>query len=854
MHPRLRRRVELQVLEEGDQSKDPGPNLAKRLNFLQTARKAAAIRHVNVEMGVLEAATCGSVTFVAREHSGFAPVDGFGPRDRSQRQQEPLYPNWALAQALLEGARGLAEIHRAGLHHGHITPAVLRRGSQGQVCITGLEIDPANPLPQGAIPEAITREAVHKDIFDLGKSFTQMVCGNAPQQDGPRGALADRLRRLNPGLSYGLARILDRCLTADTALRFRDAQELVRQVEEQTKFEIVPASWKDRRRTHLLDAFILIVPVLGANEVLLFAGILRSGLWNIVASSACAIIAYVLPETLLGWTPGRRLRGLCLLDAAGERPGSGRLLVRFLFRLAWLLVFAFVLVQFASVLLGLLEQEKLAQLERFLKSFSWFGTIVIIPLLAMGGLYLTSLFTPDRRPLHDYLTGVSWYQRRTKEEASVLQAVETARAGLFGESSAIAPSPADGQPLGRMDQYELRALLGQGGMGAVYEAWDTLLERRIAIKVLTSSVSVTPAVLQRFEREARLAAQLSHPNVAQVLGVGEAGGQPYMVMEFVDGENLQQLVQRKGHLPLARAWEYTRQTALALREAARHGIVHRDIKPANLMLAENDVVKVTDFGISRAFGDEEEKTVFSAGMAPSPGDASLTKTGALLGTPMYLSPEQARGEKLDQRSDIYSLGMTLYFLVSGRPPFEGGDIYDLVTRQCTEEPPSLGGKVAEWTPERDAVLRSMIAKDCAARFQDYDDLLEKLNAETLQAVQAGRVLAARLGADSGHSSGHLHCTEPGASDCKSLVRPAFEIKPICARPNHLALRVDRRRVCDWHRPMGDDTWQTERRSQSNQTRQGAGRLWACIYPPARFQPFAFRNIVLVDPDACCARR
>jgi serine/threonine protein kinase len=113
-----------------------------------------------------------------------------------------------------------------------------------------------------------------------------------------------------------------------------------------------------------------------------------------------------------------------------------------------------------------------------------------------------------------------------------------------------------------------------------------------------------PAVLQRFQREARLAAQLSHPNVAQVLGVGESGGQPYMVMEFVDGENLQQVVQREGPLPLARAWEYMRQTALALREAACHGIVHRDIKPANLMLSGEDQVKVTDFGISVYFASD----------------------------------------------------------------------------------------------------------------------------------------------------------------------------------------------------------------------------------------------------------
>ncbi len=287
---------------------------------------------------------------------------------------------------------------------------------------------------------------------------------------------------------------------------------------------------------------------------------------------------------------------------------------------------------------------------------------------------------------------------------------------------------APGQVLGRMDQYELLSILGQGGMGAVYKARDTLLERRVAIKVLNCSTGATPTVLQRFEREARLAAQLGHPNVAQIFGFGETGGQPYIVMEFVDGENLQQLVQREGAMLLARAWECIRQTALALREASRHGIVHRDVKPANIMVDATGVVKVTDFGISRSLGDEEEKTITTAGLAPSPCDASLTKTGAVLGTPLYLSPEQSRGEKLDGRCDIYSLGMTFYFVVSGRPPFDGGDIYDLVIRQCNEEPAPLTGKVAGWTHERDAVLRRMIAKDRSERFQNYEELLKELDA------------------------------------------------------------------------------------------------------------------------------
>ncbi len=208
-----------------------------------------------------------------------------------------------------------------------------------------------------------------------------------------------------------------------------------------------------------------------------------------------------------------------------------------------------------------------------------------------------------------------------------------------------------GQVLGRMDQYELRGLLGQGGMGAVYEAARYAARKAGGAQGAERLRERDARVLQRFEREARLAAQLSHPNIAQVFGVGEAGGQPYIVMEFVDGEDLQKLVQREGPLSLARAWDYVRQTALALREAARQGIVHRDIKPANLILAGNDIVKVTDFGISRAFGEEEEKPdsaishasgkeedkpESSRAAAPATIDASLTRTGGLIGNAAVL--------------------------------------------------------------------------------------------------------------------------------------------------------------------------------------------------------------------------
>ncbi len=323
----------------------------------------------------------------------------------------------------------------------------------------------------------------------------------------------------------------------------------------------MPVGWGDRAGTQLLDAFILFVPIFGAIQTLMrYGGIgAREALIGVLIFIP-ALGGYLLAETLLGWTPGRRLRGLRLLDVAGERPPRWRLLVRSALRIGWLVGFFLLVGQALGTLAAHVKVPEYIQA----------GEGWALPVLAVTALYLTSLGTPDRRPLHDYLTGISWYQRRAKAEVAVVENVELAK-----ETGKSAP--------GTLSLLLLRCSGGWINMNcaacwgkAVWERYtnarDTLLERRVALKVLTSSINVTPTVLRRFEREARLAAQLSHPNIAQVFGVGEVGGQPYMVMEFVSGEDLQKYVQREGPLPLARAWEYVRQTALAFREArpARH--------------------------------------------------------------------------------------------------------------------------------------------------------------------------------------------------------------------------------------------------------------------------------------------
>ena len=204
-------------------------------------------------------------------------------------------------------------------------------------------------------------------------------------------------------------------------------------------------------------------------------------------------------------------------------------------------------------------------------------------------------------------------------------------------------------------RYDLEEQVGTGGMSSVFRARDTVLERQVAIKVLHEHFARDPEYVERFRREARAIAQLSHPNIVTVIDRGEFEGRQYIVFEHVPGETLKDVILREGALPVARALALTHQVARALALAHEAGIVHRDVKPQNVLLGEEAAAKVTDFGIARALDVDE----------------GLTETGTMLGTSDYISPEQASGEPVDERSDQYSLGAVLYELLTGEVPYPG---------------------------------------------------------------------------------------------------------------------------------------------------------------------------------------
>jgi hypothetical protein len=238
-----------------------------------------------------------------------------------------------------------------------------------------------------------------------------------------------------------------------------------------------------------------------------------------------------------------------------------------------------------------------------------------------------------------------------------------------------------------LSHYRTTAALGAGGMGEVYRATDTKLDRDVAIKVLPSEVTQDPERLGRFKREAHLLAALNHPNIAAIYGLEEADGTPFLALELVEGEDLKERLGR-GAIPVEEALEIAEQIARALEEAHNKGIIHRDLKPANVKLAAEGQVKVLDFGLAKAWaGDTGEGSTSSASMSQSPTLAhSGTAAGIILGTAAYMSPEQARGKAVDKRGDVWAFGVLLWEMLTGHALFAGDTVTDVIASVVKEEP------------------------------------------------------------------------------------------------------------------------------------------------------------------------
>jgi serine/threonine protein kinase len=259
------------------------------------------------------------------------------------------------------------------------------------------------------------------------------------------------------------------------------------------------------------------------------------------------------------------------------------------------------------------------------------------------------------------------------------------------------------------DDYELLELLGTGGFGRVYRVRDLHLERQVALKVLQPLLTRDPEVVERFRREAQLAAGLRHPNIVNIYDIGGRSGLLWYTMELIDGPNLAQLVERDGPLPLDRVIRLMREGLSALAHAHGSGLVHRDIKPENMLIDRTDSLQITDFGLALALRGKY-------------GGATSQS-----GTPQFASPEQLLGERVDQRSDLYSLAAVAYYALLGIPPFPGRTVEQVLAKQTTNQFPTSRGQRDDVTPALESVLDRALSADVAQRYPSAAEFLQALN-------------------------------------------------------------------------------------------------------------------------------
>ena len=310
-------------------------------------------------------------------------------------------------------------------------------------------------------------------------------------------------------------------------------------------------------------------------------------------------------------------------------------------------------------------------------------------------------------------------------------------AGHLAEGSPLGAMPASAvvslgdrlRPGVRLGPYEIISKVGQGGMGEVYRAHDTRLDRAVAVKVLPAEFAADPDRLARFEREARATAALNHPNILAVHDVGTFGDVSYLVTELLEGQTLRSVLAGP-RLPVTRAVEYGAQVARALGAAHDRGILHRDLKPDNVFLTRDGRIKVLDFGLAKLIAPGQDATVETTG------------PGKVLGTVAYMSPEQARGVAVDQRTDIFSLGTVLYELLTGRRAFSGATQADVLSAVIKDEPPALA-ELGLHIPAVDRIVRRCLEKDRDHRFRTAHDLAFALDALSAPVSSVGPSQPAR---------------------------------------------------------------------------------------------------------------
>jgi serine/threonine-protein kinase len=277
--------------------------------------------------------------------------------------------------------------------------------------------------------------------------------------------------------------------------------------------------------------------------------------------------------------------------------------------------------------------------------------------------------------------------------------------------------------LDKIGKYQIIGQIGQGAMGVVYKAMDPFIERVVAVKTMSADLDADPEVRARFFREARSAGQLSHKNIVTIYDLGEEGGKAYMAMEFLDGEDLKHSIGRRDKMPLERKLEWMMEILEGLAHAHNKQVIHRDIKPGNIHITRSGQVKILDFGLARV------------------SSSDITKTGSVMGTPNYMSPEQIRSEGVDHRSDIFSAGATFYELLTYRKPFHSSSLPATFFKILQQDPEPIESIDPSIPPDFSAIILRAMAKDPEKRYQNVDEMLRDLDRLRKSLVEQRRAAA-----------------------------------------------------------------------------------------------------------------
>ncbi len=299
-----------------------------------------------------------------------------------------------------------------------------------------------------------------------------------------------------------------------------------------------------------------------------------------------------------------------------------------------------------------------------------------------------------------------------------------------------------------IEGYEILGKLGKGGMGAVYKARHQKLNRIVALKVLPPELAADQEYLNRFMREAQAAAKLNHVNIVQALDVGESYGYHYFVMEYAEGKTVKDLIESQGVIPEETSLDIIEQIAQALEHASRNDLVHRDIKPSNIIVSSDGVAKLLDLGLAKSISE----------------DQTITQTGVIMGTPFYLSPEQARSEELDPRSDLYSLGVTMFHMLTGQVPFNGNSAATILYKHIFQDPPKVKSLNPKVSPDTSALVWKMMAKTRDERHASPDDLCLTIHALREKLGYSIKSKSGNVGVGGTSASGRLTDSADAALD------------------------------------------------------------------------------------------